>query len=112
MKDVFSIMIWLKESGVIPLEQSQTKSAPEDVREGHHSFVFNSPALPRVHYAHFGEREAAEEALAALSADIEAGKVVQVAAHDTVFAIPARSILYAVLGRATAKAVSDEAEAQ
>lgn len=107
MKDVFSIIIWLKESGMIPLEQSQIQAAPEDVAEGHHSFVFNPPALPRVHYAHFTERADAEAALESLSADLEAGKVIRVAAHNNVFAIPAHSVHYAVLGTARAKSVRE-----
>ena len=101
-------MIWLKDSGVIPLEQSQIQAAPEEVGEGHHSFVFNPPALPRVHYAHFTERAAAEAALERLSADIEAGKVIRVAVHDTIFAIPAHSVHYAALGTARAKSVTSE----
>lgn len=106
MQDVHSIVIWLKESGVIPLELAQQDADPSEVPEGHRSFVFNSPALPRVHFAHYAEREAAETALRKLCSDIDAGKTTVVSLRDTVFAIPAHSIHYVALASAKAERVN------
>jgi hypothetical protein len=60
--EVFSIIIWLRESGVIPLEESQLKVDASELPEGHRSFVFNAPALPHIHFAHYAEREQLESA--------------------------------------------------
>lgn len=106
MQDVHSIMIWLKESGVIPLEVAQQHVDPAEIPEGHRSFVFNSPALPRVHFGHYAQREAAETALRKLCGDIDAGKTVLVSVRDVVFAIPAHSIHYVVLASAKAERVN------
>lgn len=106
MQDVYSIMIWLKESGVIPLEVTQQNADPSELPKGHRSFVFNSPALPRVQFAHYAKREAAETALKKLCSDIDAGKTVLASVRDVVFAIPAHSIHYVVLASAKADRVN------
>lgn len=111
MADVYSIMIWLNESGVIPLEESQLKVDPSELPEGHRSFVFNSPALPRLHFAHYAERKQAETALQKISEDIDSGKTIIVKCHNHTFAIPAHSIHYVVIGKGQAKRVNPDPDA-
>ena len=102
MADVYALVIWLKESGLIPLETSQLSADAGDVPEGHKSFVFNPPALPRVHYAHYATREEAEAGLRELCTAIDAGKTTVVAMRNTTFAVPAHSVHYVALGKGEA----------
>lgn len=109
MARVYSLIIWLKDSGLIPLEQSQVAVDPGAIGEGHRSFVFNSPALPRVHYAHFDVRGDAEAALRRLCGEIDAGRTTIVRVGDTTFAIPAHSVHYVALGEGEAAQVRPSA---
>ena len=63
-------------------------------------FVFNPPALLRVHYAHHGTREEAEAALRYLCEALDAGKTAIIALHNMTFAVPAHSVHYVALGKA------------
>lgn len=105
MAEVFSVMIWLKESGVIPLVESQVKVEASELPEGHKSFVFNPPALPRIHVAHYAEREHAETALRKICEDIDTDRTTIVECRNHTFAIPAHSIHYVALGKSDAKRV-------
>ena len=106
MAEVYSVMIWLKESGLTRLEDSQISVDPETLPDGHRSFVFNPPALPRIHFAHYAEREQAETALRKLCEDLDAGRTIVVKVRDTLFAIPAHSVHYIVLGTSDAERVN------
>lgn len=108
--EVFSIIIWLKESGVIPLEEAQVKVDASELPEGHRSFVFNPPALPRIHFAHYAECEQAETALRKICEDIDAGKTTIMKCRNNTFVIPAHSIHYVVLGKSEAKRVNPYAD--
>lgn len=110
MVNVYAIVIWLQESGLIPLETSQISVNPNEIPEGHKSFVFNPPALPRVHYAHYATREEAEAALRELCRTIEAGKTTVVTFRNTTFAIPAHSVHYVALGKSEAKRVNPDTD--
>ena len=110
MADVYAIIIWLKESGLVPLEQSQLSVDRGEIPAGHKSFVFNPPALPRVHYAHYGTREEAEAALRDLCEAVDAGKTTVVALHNATFAIPAHSVHYVALGKSEAKRVTPDTD--
>jgi hypothetical protein len=108
--EVYSIMIWLKESGVIPLEESQLEVDPSELPEGHRSFVFNPPALPRIHFAHYAERDYAETALRKICENIDHGRTTIVKCRNNTFAVPAHSIHYVALGRSEAKRVNPYAD--
>lgn len=110
MADVYAIVIWLKESGLVPLETSQLSVTASELPAGHKSFVFNPPALPRVHYAHYATREEAETGLRELSGTIEAGKTTVVTMRNTTFAIPAHSVHYVALGKSEAKRVNPDTD--
>ena len=110
MTDVYAIIIWLKESGLIPLEQSQINVDKDEIPAGHKSFVFNPPALPRVHYAHYGTREEAEAALRDLCKAIDAAQTTVVAYRNTTFAVPAHSVHYVALGKSEAKEVRPDTD--
>ncbi len=108
MAEVYAIIIWLKESGLVPLEQSQISVDKNELPAGHRSFVFNSPALPRVHYAHYATREEAEAALRDLCEAIDTGKTTIVGFRNTTFAVPAHSVHYVALGKSKAEHVSPD----
>jgi len=107
MKDVYSVVIWLRDSGIVPLGVSQVQVDPGELPSGHRSFVFNSPALPRVHYAHFPTREEAEITLRTLGKAIQVGEVLYVTGEAS-FAIPAHSVHYLALGHSTANEINPD----
>lgn len=110
MADVYAIVIWLKESDIIPLETSQLSVTASELPAGHKSFVFNPPALPRVHYAHYATREEAEAALRELCRTIEAGKTTVVTFRNATFAVPAHSVHYVALGKSVAQRVNPDTD--
>ena len=107
MKDVYAVVIWLRDGGIVPLEVSQVQVSPGELPPGHRSFVFNSPALPRVHYAHFPTREEAETTLRTLGNAVQAGDVLYVTGEAS-FAIPAHSVHYLALGHSTANEINPD----
>lgn len=106
MAEAYAIMIWLKDSSLVPIEEAQTHLDPDAVPAGHSSFVFNPPALPRVQFAHYADREQAETALRKICEDLDAGKTTIVKCRHHTFAIPAHSVHYVAIGKGEAKRVS------
>ena len=105
MNQVFSVMIWLRSgSASSPEAEEDTPTLPP----GHRSFVFNAPALPRVHYAHFEDQQQAETTLRELGQRIEEGKTTYVTCAHSSFAIPAHSVHYVALGAALAQRVNPD----
>ncbi|GGR21086.1 hypothetical protein [Deinococcus ruber] len=102
MKDVYSVVIWLRDSHGGASDAQASRSDSGGLPSGHRSFVFNAPALPRVHYAHFSTREEAETTLRTLGAAIQAGETLYVTGEAS-FAIPAHSVHYLALGHSTAQ---------
>lgn len=70
--------------------------------------MFNAPALPRVHYAHFEDQQQAENILRELGQRIEEGKVIYVTCAHSSFAIPAHSVHYVALGASLAQRVNPD----
>lgn len=103
MATVYAIIIWLKDSGLVPMEEG--RAGP--VGSGHRSFVFNAPALPRVRYAHFEDRDEAEATLLNLAQEIDAGRTIIVRAGPSSFAIPAGSVHYVALSEGEADQVNE-----
>lgn len=100
---VYAIIIWLRDSGLVPLDEGRA----ETIGSGHRSFVFNAPALPRVRYAHFEDRDEAEATLRNLAQQIDAGRTILVRAGVSSFAIPARSVHYVALSEGEADQVNE-----
>lgn len=106
MPKVYAVVIWLKERGSLPLDESRARANDAAIGSGHRSFVFNEPALPRVRYAHFEDRDEAEAALQQLAQAIDAGRTIVVRAGESSFAIPAASVHYVALGEGEAEQVN------